>query len=85
MGMGRHSGTTIRRIRTRATVVALVAAAACSTSPTEKTPSGQPAALTALPRALTANETKVSDADNALALALWGKLTASKCDTNVVV
>ena len=85
MVMGRHSGTIIRRLRTRATVVALVAAAACSTSPTEKTPSGQPAALTALPRALTANETKVRDAANAFAFALWGRINAAQRDTNVFV
>jgi serpin B len=68
-----------------AALAAVLAAAACSTSPTESTPSTQPAPLTALPRALTASETTVRDAANAFAFALWGKINAAQRDTNVFV
>ncbi len=64
---------------------ALVAAAACATTPTEGNPSTPPTALTALPRALTANEIKVRDAANAFAFALWGRINAAQRDTNVFV
>ena len=71
--------------RTFVAVAALVAAAACRTSPTEGSPSTQPAELTALPRALTASEVKVRDASNAFAFALWGKVSGAQRDTNVFI
>lgn len=64
---------------------ALMVAAACGPSPTDGTPANQPAALTALPRALTASEIKVRDAANAFAFALWGKINTAQRDTNVFV
>lgn len=69
----------------RLPLAALMAAAACSPSPTESTKSTQPAPLTALPRALTARETTVRDATNAFAFALWGKINAAQRDSNVFV
>ncbi|MBA4072028.1 MAG: serpin family protein [Gemmatimonas sp.] len=72
-------------IRSFSAVVALLAAAACSTSPTEGGSSKPPTALTALPRALTASEIKVRDAANAFAFALWGKINAAQRDSNVFV
>ena len=76
-----------RRWRTRslAAAAAVLAAAACSASPTQSKPSSQPAALTALPRALTMRETAVRDAANAFAFALWGKINSTQRDTNVFV
>ena len=71
-----------------AVFAALLAVAACSTSPTQSTPSTpstQPVPLTALPRALTSNETTVRDAANTFAFALWGKINAAQPDTNVFV
>lgn len=72
-------------LRSVSAVAALVAAAACATTPTEGDPSRPPTPLTALPRALTANEIKVRDAANAFAFALWGKINAAQRDTNVFV
>lgn len=72
-------------IRSCFAIVVLVAAAACSTSPTEGQGSRPPTALTALPRPLTASEIKVRDAANAFAFALWGKINAAQRDTNVFV
>jgi serine protease inhibitor len=83
--MGRHTGTIVRHVRTCAVLAALVAAAACGTSPSEPTPGSQPAPLTALPRALTSSETTVRDAANAFAFALWGRINAAQRDTNVFV
>lgn len=72
-------------IRSLFAVAALVAAAACATTPTEGDPTKPPTALAALPRALTASEIKVRDAANAFAFALWGKINAAQRDTNVFV
>jgi serpin B len=72
-------------LRSLSAVAVLVTAAACATTPTEGNPSGPPAALTSLPRALTANEIKVRDAANAFAFALWGEINAAQRDTNVFV
>lgn len=63
----------------------MLVAAACSTPPTEGTPSSQPAVLTALPRALTSNEVLVRDAANTFAFALWGRVNGAQRDTNVFV
>jgi len=71
--------------RTSVAAVALMAAAACSTSPTEKSPTTQPTELNALPRAMTASEIKVRDASNAFAFALWGKVSGAQRDTNVFI
>lgn len=70
------------------TVAALLAAAACRSSPTASTPadpSAPPTAVNALPRALTTSEIKVRDAANAFAFSLWSKITAAQRDTNVFV
>ena len=72
-------------IRSLSAVAVLVAAAACATTPTEGDPSKPPTALTSLPRPLTASETKVRDAANSFAFALWGRINAAQRDTNVFV
>ena len=46
---------------------------------------GQPAALTQLPRALTAAESSVRDASNAFSFALWGTVNAAQPGTNVFI
>ncbi len=84
-GMTCYSREIAMFARSFSAVAALVAAAACATTPTEGNPSGPPAPLTALPRALTAHEIKVRDATNAFAFALWGKVNAAQRDSNVFI
>jgi serpin B len=83
--MDRFTDVLMYPFRTAIPVAALMAAAACSTLPTEGSRSSQPAALTALPRPLTAGETKVRDASNAFAFALWGQVSGAQRDTNVFI
>lgn len=49
------------------------------------TPGGAPAALTALPRDLSASEQSVLSATNAFSFALWHRISATQGDANVVV
>ncbi len=63
-----------------------VSIAACSGSTAPDTRgSSQPAALTALPRALTTSERGIVDAANAFSLALWEQLVTAQRDSNVFV
>ena len=71
------------RIHVCVGVLTLLAAGGCGRSTSD--PSGPPPALTALPRALTANEHTVLDASNAFSFALWGKINATQPDANVFV
>jgi serpin B len=53
----------------------------CTKSPSE--PQGLPAAVTALPRALTQAESGLRDAANAFSFALWNRVNGTQADSNV--
>jgi len=73
------------QVTSRSLVVWLAASALVGCGRDPVSPGGQPAALTALPRALTAPEHKVIDAANAFSFALLGKVSAAQRDSNVFV
>lgn len=62
-----------------------VAVVACAGHATEPSPSARAAALTALPRTLTASEHAVLDASNAYSFALWHTINDGSHDANVFV
>jgi len=59
--------------------------AACAGGTTEPGPPARAAALTTLPRTLTATERSVLDASNAYSFALWRAITDASRDSNVFV
>ncbi len=65
---------------------ALLCAVACGDAMAPVPGAGaRPAALTQLPRALTAAESSVRDASNAFSFALWGTVNAAQPGTNVFI
>ncbi|MGE5732170.1 MAG: serpin family protein [Gemmatimonas sp.] len=76
---------TVRRLSTLAAVSIASIVAACAGHGTEPDPSTRAAALTKLPRTLTAAERGVLDASNAYSFALWRTINDSSHDSNVFV
>src|SRR3989304_516731 len=75
--------TPIRHLRTMSVVVVALGLASCGGSSTA--PKAPPAALTGLPRELTAVETSVRDAANAFSFALWRRVNQVQRDQNVFI
>ena len=75
--------TPIRHVRTMSVVVVALGLASCGGSSTA--PKGPPAALTGLPRDITAVETSVRDAANAFSFALWRRVNQVQRDQNVFI
>src|SRR3990172_5030943 len=73
----------IRHLRTIAVAGVALGLASCGGSSTA--PKAPPAALTGLPRELTAVETSVRDAANAFSFALWRRVNQVQRDQNVFI
>ena len=75
----------VRRLLTATILIVASAVASCSGRSTEPSPPARAAALTALPRTLTAAERGVLDASNAYSFALWRTINDASHDQNVFV